>query len=90
MTHLPPYLWLDALAVKCREAGRIVNVACVVATGVAAAARAAIRMTRTSRTPVDRTRPLVLVSPRAVSRDGTEGRSSRLRSEDGGQEAASR
>jgi putative transposase len=29
-----PYAWLDALAVKCREAGRIVNVACVVATGV--------------------------------------------------------
>jgi transposase-like protein len=29
-----PYLWVDALAVKCREAGRIVNVACVVATGV--------------------------------------------------------
>jgi transposase-like protein len=29
-----PYVWLDALAVKCREAGRIVNVACVVATGV--------------------------------------------------------
>jgi putative transposase len=28
------YVWLDALAVKCREAGRIVNVACVVATGV--------------------------------------------------------
>jgi putative transposase len=29
-----PYVWVDALAVKCREAGRIVNVACVVATGV--------------------------------------------------------
>jgi putative transposase len=31
-----PYasLWLDALAVKCREAGRIVNIAGVVATGV--------------------------------------------------------
>jgi putative transposase len=28
------YVWLDALAVKCREAGRIINVACVVATGV--------------------------------------------------------
>jgi putative transposase len=28
------YVWLDALAVKCREAGRIVNIACVVATGV--------------------------------------------------------
>jgi putative transposase len=29
-----PYadVWLDALAVKCREQGRIVNVACVVAT----------------------------------------------------------
>jgi transposase-like protein len=26
------YVWLDALAIKCREAGRIVNVACVVAT----------------------------------------------------------
>lgn len=29
-----PYVWVDALAVKCREQGRIVNVACVVATGV--------------------------------------------------------
>jgi putative transposase len=28
------YVWVDALAVKCREAGRIVNIACVVATGV--------------------------------------------------------
>jgi transposase-like protein len=28
------YVWVDALAVKCREAGRIVKVACVVATGV--------------------------------------------------------
>jgi putative transposase len=28
------YVWVDALAVKCREAGRIVNVAAVVATGV--------------------------------------------------------
>jgi putative transposase len=27
-------VWVDALAVKCREAGRIVNVACVLATGV--------------------------------------------------------
>jgi putative transposase len=27
-------VWLDALAVNCREAGRIVNIACVVATGV--------------------------------------------------------
>jgi Transposase, Mutator family len=29
-----PYVWVDALAVKCREAGRIVNVAAVIATGV--------------------------------------------------------
>jgi putative transposase len=29
-----PYVWVDALAVKCREQGRIVNVACVLATGV--------------------------------------------------------
>jgi putative transposase len=29
-----PYVWVDALAVKCREAGRIVNVAGVLATGV--------------------------------------------------------
>jgi putative transposase len=29
-----PYVWVDALAVKCREAGRIINVAAVVATGV--------------------------------------------------------
>src|SRR6185295_3844381 len=28
------YLWLDALVMKCREGGRIVNVACLVATGV--------------------------------------------------------
>ena len=28
------YVWVDALAVKCREAGRIVSVACVLATGV--------------------------------------------------------
>jgi putative transposase len=28
------YLWLDALMVKCREGGRIVNVACLVAVGV--------------------------------------------------------
>jgi putative transposase len=28
------YVWVDALAVKCREAGRIVNVAAVIATGV--------------------------------------------------------
>ena len=33
------YVWVDALAVKCREAGRIVNVACVVATGVNADGR---------------------------------------------------
>jgi putative transposase len=31
-----PYVWVDALAVKCREAGRIVNVACVVATACTA------------------------------------------------------
>jgi putative transposase len=30
------YIWVDALAVKCREAGRIVNVAAVIATGVGA------------------------------------------------------
>ncbi len=29
-----PYIWLDALIQKCREGGRIVNVATVVATGV--------------------------------------------------------
>jgi putative transposase len=29
-----PYVWVDTLAVKCREQGRIVNIACVVATGV--------------------------------------------------------
>jgi putative transposase len=29
-----PYIWLDALTQKCREGGRIVNVATVVATGV--------------------------------------------------------
>jgi transposase-like protein len=29
-----PYVWLDALEVKCREAGRVVNVACVIAIGV--------------------------------------------------------
>ena len=29
-----PYVWLDALTQKCREGGRIVNVATVVATGV--------------------------------------------------------
>jgi putative transposase len=28
------YLWLDALVIKCREGGRIVNVACLVAVGV--------------------------------------------------------
>jgi putative transposase len=31
-----PYVWVDALAVRCREQGRIVNVACVLATGVGA------------------------------------------------------
>jgi putative transposase len=30
------YVWLDALSIKCREAGRIVNVAAVIATGVGA------------------------------------------------------
>jgi transposase-like protein len=29
-----PYVWLDALEVKCREDGRVVNVACVIAIGV--------------------------------------------------------
>jgi transposase-like protein len=29
-----PYLWLDAMVVRCREGGRIVHVAVVVATGV--------------------------------------------------------
>lgn len=29
-----PYVWLDALVVRCREAGRIVNVAVVIATAV--------------------------------------------------------
>lgn len=28
------YVWLDALMMKCREGGRIVNVACLIATGV--------------------------------------------------------
>jgi putative transposase len=28
------YLWLDALVMKCREGGRIVNTCCVIATGV--------------------------------------------------------
>lgn len=32
--HAYPYVWLDALYVKCREDGRIANVAVVVATGV--------------------------------------------------------
>ena len=31
-----PYVWLDALTQTCREGGRIVNVATVVATGVTA------------------------------------------------------
>ncbi len=30
------YVWMDALVLKCREAGRIANVAAVVATGVSA------------------------------------------------------
>jgi putative transposase len=34
-----PYVWLDALAIKCREQGRIVNIAAVVATGVNAEGR---------------------------------------------------
>jgi transposase-like protein len=29
-----PYVWLDALQVKCREDGRVVNVACVIAIGI--------------------------------------------------------
>jgi putative transposase len=33
------YVWLDALFVKCRENGRIVNVACLVGTGVNAEGR---------------------------------------------------
>ena len=33
------YIWLDALQVKCREAGRIVNVACLVCVGVNAEGR---------------------------------------------------
>jgi transposase-like protein len=28
------YVWMDALVLKCREAGRIVNIAAVVATAV--------------------------------------------------------
>lgn len=28
-----PFVWLDAMAIKCREAGRVVNVAAVIATG---------------------------------------------------------
>lgn len=31
-----PYVWVDALAIKCREGGRVVSVAVVVATGVRA------------------------------------------------------
>ena len=34
LTGLFKYLWLDALVIKCREGGRIVNVACLVAVGV--------------------------------------------------------
>jgi putative transposase len=30
------FVWLDALVLKCREAGRIANVACAIATGVSA------------------------------------------------------
>jgi putative transposase len=33
------YLWLDALEIRCREAGRVMNVACVVATAVNADGR---------------------------------------------------
>ena len=33
------YVWLDALVIKCREGGRVVNVAVLVATGVNAEAR---------------------------------------------------
>lgn len=29
-----PYIWVDALVMKCREGGRIVNVACLIAVGV--------------------------------------------------------
>lgn len=29
-----PYVWVDALVMKCREGGRIVNVACLIAVGV--------------------------------------------------------
>ena len=35
--HAFPYLWLDATCVKCRDGGRIVNVAVVIAIGVNAA-----------------------------------------------------
>ena len=34
-----PYVWMDGLAVKCREGGRVVNVCVVVATGVTADGR---------------------------------------------------
>jgi transposase-like protein len=34
LTGTYAYLWLDALVMKCREGGRIVNVACLVAVGV--------------------------------------------------------
>src|SRR5512138_3370075 len=34
LTGAYAYLWLDALVMKCREGGRIVNVACLVAVGV--------------------------------------------------------
>jgi transposase-like protein len=35
--HAFPYLWLDATCVKCRDGGRVVNVAVVIAIGVNAA-----------------------------------------------------
>jgi putative transposase len=49
------YVWLDALAIKCREAGRIVNIACVVARS-RRRPRAAGRRRRSSR-PTARARP---------------------------------
>ena len=39
LTGLYRYIWLDALFVKCRENGRIVNVACLVGVGVNADGR---------------------------------------------------
>jgi putative transposase len=35
--HAYPYVWLDATCVKCRDGGRVVNVAVVIAIGVSAA-----------------------------------------------------